>query len=433
MRILMVSIWSLRDGGGGIITYRKMLERGLATRGHQVELLWHENNQPLVRHSNGREFADAQIARYVEPRIAHIDERVRWAERRRYIFEIASTQFDLGSYDVIHTQDAIASRAIARVRPPGVAHVTTLHGDLVKELEIGMGAGFDDLKRNYFAREEYLGATSPHRTIVPSDALRRQMGALSGVPPQGIRVMPYGMDLDILNTQSLMGDPPPAPAGRVVLLCPARLSHVKGHADLLQAVHLLVRQGRDVELWLAGEGGLEGKLREQANQLGISDRVRFLGHRADVPALVRRCDIVVLASTQEVLSFALIEAQALGKPVVATRALGIPEAVEDGATGLLCAPAQPDDLARTLLRVVDDPGLRARLGENGATRARARFAVGRMVDEVLETYREAMELAKTQGERPVFPAFSPETWDARKPQGYVIPDPAFWPLAKAVT
>jgi len=419
----MASIWPL-EGDGGIVTYRSILEKGLVAQGHRVECLWHDESRETVRHSDGREIADAGLAPEVDPRIAEIEQQVRWAERRRYLFELGSAAMDLGGYDVIHTQDAISSRAIARIRPPGVAHVATLHGDLVKELEIGMGERFDDLYRAYFAREEHLGATSPHRTIVPSDALRHQMWELSMVPKEQTRVMPYGIDLDLLYAQSLIGDPPLAAAGRIVLLCPARLNAVKGHADLIRAVQLLVESGRNIELWLAGTGGLEEALRQQAGALGLSDRVRFLGHRKDVPALMRRCDAVVLASTQEVLSFALIEAQALGRPVVATRALGIPEAVEDGVTGLLCTPANPEDLAGALGRVVDDCALRARLGANGWRRACRRFSVTRMVSEVLSVYAEAQALARIEKLR----QWPGEAWQSGRPPGYRIPDPDFWPL-----
>ncbi len=323
----------------------------------------------------------------------------------------------LDGSDVIHTHDVISSRAIARVRPAGVAHVATLNGNLVEELEIDVGPAFSDLRRRYFAREEYLGATSPQRTIVPSQGLRRQLGALAGVSESRLRVMPYGLEIDVLRAQSLTGSPPAVPPGRTVLLCPARLTPVKGHKYLIQAVSQLVQIGRDVELWLVGNGELEWELHQQTRMMLLGDRVRFLGLRSDVPALMPRCDIVVLASTQEVLGFALLGAQALGKPVVATTAVGIPEAVQHSVTGLLCSPGQPQQMALAISQIMNDAKLREAFAANAVQRANDLFAVDRMASEVIEVYGEAMAAAKQ--------AAATDVQNGAPP---VVPDPEIWPL-----
>jgi len=126
-------------------------------------------------------------------------------------------------------------------------------------------------------------------------------------------------------------------------------------------------------LHLAGSGKLEDELRRLAAALSL-ERVRFLGWRNDVAALIKGADIVVLSSRAEGLGSSLCEAQAAGKAVVATSAGGIPEAVEHGETGLLSPPGDAQALGAHIKALLVDPDRRKILGEAGRMRARTRFA-----------------------------------------------------------
>jgi glycosyltransferase involved in cell wall biosynthesis len=167
-----------------------------------------------------------------------------------------------------------------------------------------------------------------------------------------------------------------------VLLCVANLIGYKGHRHLLEAAALLHRRGVHFRLLLAGDGPERTGLERQA----ACDRlpVWFLGARSDVPALLAAADVVVLASLQEGLSNALMEAMAAGKPVVATDVGGNREAL--GATGLLVPPSDPPQLAAAIERLLRDRGLTCRLGEAARERARHLFPVDAMVDRHLELY-----------------------------------------------
>src|SRR5262249_10903400 len=148
---------------------------------------------------------------------------------------------------------------------------------------------------------------------------------------------------------------------------------VKGHRYLLEAVPRILEACPSTVFLIAGRGEQEATLREQAKALGIDPSVRFLGLREDVPALLATCDLFVLPSLSEGLSIAILEAMSSARPVVTTRVGGNPELVVDGETGVLVAPADPEQLASAVVRTLTKPAEARRLGENGLNRVKSRF------------------------------------------------------------
>jgi glycosyltransferase involved in cell wall biosynthesis len=233
--------------------------------------------------------------------------------------------------------------------------------------------------------------------IAVSDPVRRGAPA----PPRRARgrsaVIPNGVDLGRLEREARAADAadvPEEPPGAFVALVPATLARRKGQDVLLRALaRLPERAGRPLRVWLAGDGPDEAALRRLAERLGVGPRLRWLGRRDDVFALMARARAVVLPSRTEGHPLALLEALALGRPVLAAAVGGVPEVVADGRTGLLVAPEDPSALARALGRLRDDAALGPRLGAAAARDARARFDVRRTVREVEAVYRRCLALA----------------------------------------
>lgn len=165
---------------------------------------------------------------------------------------------------------------------------------------------------------------------------------------------------------------------------------VKGHRYLLEAVPQILQSCRSAVFLLAGRGDCEAALREQAKALGIEARVRFLGLRGDVPALLAICDAFVQPSLSEGLSIAILEAMAAERAVVTTRVGGNPELVVDGETGFLVEPKDAHALADAVTRVLSDPAEARRLGHNGLSRVQSRFSIGAMVREYESIYQGAL-------------------------------------------
>ncbi len=122
----------------------------------------------------------------------------------------------------------------------------------------------------------------------------------------------------------------------------------------------------------------------------MEERVRFLGARSDVPALMTRFDLFALSSLWEGLPNVVLEAMAARRAVVATKVDGTPEAVTHGWTGVLAPPSNPVVLAQALERLLRDPALRRKYGEAGRQKVEQRFGLDRMVKETQDMYREAL-------------------------------------------
>jgi glycosyltransferase involved in cell wall biosynthesis len=129
---------------------------------------------------------------------------------------------------------------------------------------------------------------------------------------------------------------------------------------------------------------LEARVREG----GLAGRVAFAGFRDDVDRLLPAFDVFCLSSQLEGLGTSVLDAMAFGRPVVATAAGGIPEAVEDGVTGRVVPVRDPVALARALLDVLRDPEARRAMGDAGRQRFLARFTADRMAEETLRVYAE---------------------------------------------
>ena len=200
------------------------------------------------------------------------------------------------------------------------------------------------------------------------------------LPPSAVPVVGNGIDLDAFRGPQRRG---PRGAG-ARLLCVARLAPAKNHALLLQTVARLRESGRDVSLTLVGDGPLRGALEERARELGISERVRFAGRRTDTAAFYRDCDLFVLLSDYEGMPMSIIEAMASGLPVVATRAGGVGELVDDGVSGAL-VEADAAAAAEAIAAICDDPALYARLSA-GAVRTSSRYSATAMMEKYVGLY-----------------------------------------------
>lgn len=240
-------------------------------------------------------------------------------------------------------------------------------------------------------RERGLHAVLSRRTdavVTVSDTLKHNLVRYECFPVARIHVVKNGVDLKpATRTRTQMraelglGDRPTV--GIV-----ARLAPVKNHALLLQAWTRVVQRVPDAVLLIAGNGSCEAALRAQCTRLGLDHSVRFLGFRLDVAELLAAMDVFVLSSLSEGLSLTLLESEAASLPIVATRVGGNPEVVHDGETGFLVPSGEPVPMADALVRLLQDPALRMRLGARGRARYENGFTLQSMVDGYARLYRQ---------------------------------------------
>jgi len=227
------------------------------------------------------------------------------------------------------------------------------------------------------------------RIIAVSNAARNVLRS-AGIPPKKIRLVYDGLDLAALQPA------PPDPQllrelgiarEHFVIGTVARLaSKSKGIPVLLRAAKLVLQKTPNVRFLLVGRS--HPALQQLAQKLHIADRVIFTGFREDVPRLLACMHLYVQPSVREALSSSVIEAMAMAKVVVGARVGGIPEAVSERETGMLCEPGNPEDLAKTLLKLVGKTGTLKRMGMQARQRAIEHFSLPRMINGVETVYRE---------------------------------------------
>jgi glycosyltransferase involved in cell wall biosynthesis len=246
-------------------------------------------------------------------------------------------------------------------------------------------------------------------TRVVANSRYTAASVLSAAPRARVDVVHNPVDLERFDPQAI--DRAAARAalgeaganGRLLLGVVAQLSPWKGQDTAIEALALLVGEGIDAHLLLVGSAKFVARatrfdntdyvagLRELVARKGLQERVWWLGEREDVPQLIRAMDVLLLPSWEEPFGRALIEAMALGVPVVATSVGGPAEIVEQGREGYLVAPRRAPDWAQAIARLAQSPQTAAAMGRSGRERAQQLFTIERHVRATLDVYERAID------------------------------------------
>ena len=228
-------------------------------------------------------------------------------------------------------------------------------------------------------------------TIVNSAFLKRQiLNRFPEIPPERVEVLHNGVDTRALDparsrNRARMRLSIGVPEGSLLLSAVGRLTEVKNHPFLLRTMATVFPQVPEAMLALVGEGGQLERLQTLSRELNIADRVRFVGHRNDIPEILGATDLLVHTSLMEGCPNVVLEAMAMAKPVIATDVGGTPELVVHGETGLLVPSGDEEALSQAILSLALDRAERLRLGEAGRGRALRLFDRDAQVGK-LETF-----------------------------------------------
>lgn len=224
--------------------------------------------------------------------------------------------------------------------------------------------------------------------LAVSDDVRASMSAR--VRPR-VEVLVHGVDLEAVRAAAAGREQARAELGvgpdDVVVGIVANFRREKAYEVFLAAAATAIAEEPSLRFVSVGQGPLEAEMRDRLARLGAGDRIRLLGYRDDAVRVMSGFDVCTLTSTHEGLPVSLMDALALGLPVVATAVGGVPQAVTDGVEAVLAPPGRPGRLADAYVALARDPARRARMAE--AARARsARFDVTVAAARQAELYRE---------------------------------------------
>ncbi len=233
--------------------------------------------------------------------------------------------------------------------------------------------------------------------IAISAAIRQFAIEIEGAPGHKLSVVHYGMNTRWLSDASIekarrqlraelgLGD------DALLLGMVCRLTEQKGIPYAMEALRRLRAGFPNAHLVIAGDGEKAAELKRLASSLGIADRLRWLGWRADAADVMAAFDVLLVPSLWEGFGLVLLEAMSRRLPVVASRVSAIPEILLDGETGLLFDARDVDGLTKALARLLSDRALRKHMGLLGAARLEEHFSAERMVEGVIAVYERVLQ------------------------------------------
>lgn len=355
---------------GGIETIVRDLSEGLVARGWDVDVLCaNTDTHTVVEQGMPRVVRAASLGRVASTSIAPA---LIWRLRQ------------LGRHDIVHIHlpDPMTNLALRLIRPDARI-VVHWHSDIVKQKTLLKL--YSPLQEWLLRRCDAIVATSPPYAQ-SSPWLQPLLDKVHFVP--GCIEDPM-RGLDRADTDERIARIRESVGGRRIVFALGRMTYYKGFDTLLEAA---ARLPDDVVVMFGGEGELLPALRARAQELGVSERVRFLGRiaHADLPAHYLAADAFCLPSLvrAEAFGMVLVEAMAYGRPIVATNipGSGVPWVNRHDETGLNVTPSDAVALADALRTLLDDKALAHRMGAAGRRRFESEFTVSRMIDAVEHLY-----------------------------------------------
>ncbi|MBI3753107.1 MAG: glycosyltransferase family 4 protein [Deltaproteobacteria bacterium] len=228
----------------------------------------------------------------------------------------------------------------------------------------------------------------PHKVVTTSEYVRQYLISLR-IPPEKIIAAPTGVDMRIFNIDAakdvlkkeLNIDDDTNVIGTVAIL-----RFKKGHHILIEAVPEVLKVFPKTVFVFAGDGPQEGNIKNKIKELNLTDKVFLLGLRQDIPDILKSLDIFALPTLQESLPQSVLQAMAMGKPVIGTKVGGVPEVVEDGTSGILVEPENPHALAEAIIGLLKDKERMKKMGDAGRKIVEEKYSVDAMVERMYNFY-----------------------------------------------
>jgi len=229
-------------------------------------------------------------------------------------------------------------------------------------------------------RADAVTAVSRH---VETDLLRH------GARPDQVRVIPNGIDLADFDRRSLQtSETVRRRPDELLIGCVGSLHARKGHQYVVRAMPEVLARFPAARLVLWGDGSERSNLEQLSQALGVRDCVDFVGFSGNVPAGLRQIDLFIQPSLQEAFGIVILEAMAVAKPVIGTRIGGIPEVIEEGLTGKIVPPRDPEAVAKAICELFEDKQRRTAMGCAGRTRVEREFQISKTVQSYERLYSE---------------------------------------------
>ena len=387
MKILMLT-WEYPPRiVGGIARVVHDLSKRLIKDGHEVTVItYKEGDLPEYENDKG-----VEVYR-VENYMIHPNSFIDWTLQLNFnmVAKAAELINKNGKFDVIHAHDwLVASSAKTLKQSYGIPLVATIHAT-----ESGRNSGIHNDSQRYINDTEWLLTYEATEVIVNSNYMKGEIQRLFGLPFEKINVVANGVNLNKFSgiDRDYSFRRRYAMDNEKIILFMGRLVYEKGIQNLIAAMPKVLAGYHDAKLVIAGKGGMIDELREQANALGLGNKIYFAGYLGgkDVEKMYKAADISVFPSTYEPFGIVALEGMLAERPIVVSDAGGLGEIVEHRETGMKSYCGNPNSIADSILELLYNPELYANVVKKAKAKVKNNFNWAKIAQDTHFTYQKAI-------------------------------------------
>ena len=412
MKILMLTWEYPPRVVGGIARVVNDLSKRLIKDGHDVTVVtYKEGNVPYYELDKG-----VKVYR-VDNFMINANNFIDWIMQLNFNMIAKASEIirKEGKFDVIHAHDWLVAYAAKTLKQAyDIPLVSTIHAT-----EAGRNSGIRDAQQKYINDTEWMLTYESTEVIVNSNYMKGDLQRLFGLPFEKINVVPNGVNL--LNYSGIERDYEfrrrYAMDNEKIILFMGRLVYEKGVQHLIAAMPKILQGYHDAKLVIAGKGGMIDELRNEANALGLGDKVYFAGYinGKDVGKLYKAADVAVFPSTYEPFGIVALEAMLAETPVVVSDIGGLNEIVQHRENGMKCYAGNANSIADSILELLYNPGLCSCVVKKAKAKVRNEYNWNKIAQDTHFIYQKAicetaadrqrkqMEQAKTVKTRKLIP------------------------------
>ncbi len=393
MKILMLTWEYPPRVVGGISKVVYDLSHRLIKDGHQVTVVTYRDGDTSYYED------DEGINVYrVDNYMIHPNNFIDWIMQLNFnmVAKASELMNKFGKFDVIHAHDWLVSYAAKSLKEAyDVPMVATIHAT-----ENGRNSGIHDETQRYINDSEWQLTYEASEVIVNSNYMKNEIQRIFGLPYDKINVIPNGVKLDKfegierdydLRRQYAMDN-------EKIILYVGRLVYEKGVQNLIGAMPKILENYHDSKLVICGRGGMMDELKQEAHNLGIDEKVYFVGYcdAAKVQKMYINADIAVFPSTYEPFGIVALEGMLSGTPTVVSDVGGLNEIVEHGVTGMKSYAGNSNSIADSVLALLYDQELCNRVSSNAIEVVKEKYNWNVIAQSTFKTYEKAISKSKSK-------------------------------------
>ena len=372
---------------GGIARVVNDLSKRLIKDGHDVTVvIYREGNVPYFELDKG-----VKVYR-VDNFMINASNFIDWVMQLNFNMIAKASEIiqKEGEFDVIHAHDWLVAYAAKTLKQSyKIPLVSTIHAT-----EAGRNSGIRDSQQKYINDTEWMLTYESTEVIVNSNYMKGELQRLFGLPFEKINVVPNGVNLLLYSgvERDYEFRRRYAMDNEKIILFVGRLVYEKGVQHLIAAMPKILNGYHDAKLVIAGKGGMMDELKQEANALGLGDKVYFTGYinGKDVPKLYKAADIAVFPSTYEPFGIVALEAMLSERPIVVSDIGGLNEIVQHRENGMKCYAGNANSIADSILELLYNPELCANITKKAKAKVRNEYNWNKIAQDTHFIYQKAI-------------------------------------------